>query len=143
MSRYHEGRQYQRLLDMHGVSLEFTDGALRAVARSALRRGTGARGLRTLLERLLTEAMFEVPDTTGVIGVLVDEESVNFGLKRGWAGTWGDNRASGLIGGARLIFKEKTDDDENGGGNDASISAEESQEEEDANSDDYPRAAAF
>ena len=42
-------------MHMHGVDLEFTRGALRAVARAALRRGTGARGLRTLLERLLTE----------------------------------------------------------------------------------------
>ena len=43
---------------MHGVDLEFTDGALRAIARAALRRETGARGLRTLVEKLLTEAMF-------------------------------------------------------------------------------------
>ena len=75
------GRQYQRLMDMHGVSLEFTDGALRAVARAALRRATGARGLRTLLEKLLTEAMFEVPDSADISGVLLTERSVDIGLR--------------------------------------------------------------
>ncbi|NMC74974.1 MAG: ATP-dependent Clp protease ATP-binding subunit ClpX [Geobacteraceae bacterium] len=54
-------KQYQRLFSMENVALRFTDDALRAVAREALRRGTGARGLRTLMERVLLDAMFEVP----------------------------------------------------------------------------------
>ena len=55
------GRQYQRMMKMLGVELEFTDGAMWATARAALRRNTGARGLRTLVERLLVDAMYEVP----------------------------------------------------------------------------------
>ena len=74
------GRRYQRLMRMHGVDLEFTDGALRVIARAALRRETGARGLRTLVERLLTEAMFEVPDAPDVVKVVVDESSARRGL---------------------------------------------------------------
>ena len=50
------GKQYQRLLDMHGADLNYTDDALSRIAQAAIRRGTGARGLRTLLERLLTDA---------------------------------------------------------------------------------------
>jgi len=54
-------KQYQRLLAMENVTLRFDDDALRAVAREAFRRGTGARGLRTLIERVMLDAMFEVP----------------------------------------------------------------------------------
>lgn len=54
-------KQYQHLLAMEHVTLSFDDDALRAVAREALRRGTGARGLRTLIERVMLDAMFEVP----------------------------------------------------------------------------------
>lgn len=54
-------RQYKQLFQLSGVELEFTSGALREVAKSALGMGTGARGLRTVCERLLTETMFEAP----------------------------------------------------------------------------------
>ena len=54
-------RQYEQLFQLSGVELRFTRGALREVARSTLGMGTGARGLRTVCERLLTEAMFETP----------------------------------------------------------------------------------
>ena len=54
-------RQYEQLFQLGGVELRFTRGALREVARSALGMGTGARGLRTVCERLLTETMFEAP----------------------------------------------------------------------------------
>ena len=76
------GRQYQRLLDMHGTNLTFTDGALSQIARAAVKRGTGARGLRTLLERLLMDAMYEVPDDPSVTDVVIDEESAIAGLAR-------------------------------------------------------------
>ena len=54
-------RQYEQLFQLSGVELRFTRGALREVARSSLEMGTGARGLRTVCERLLTETMFEAP----------------------------------------------------------------------------------
>jgi ATP-dependent Clp protease ATP-binding subunit ClpX len=81
------GKQYQRLLEMHGADLTYTDEALSLIARAAVKRGTGARGLRTLLERLLTDAMFEVPDDPTVSEVLIDGESAEAGLaRRGVAG---------------------------------------------------------
>ena len=76
------GKQYQRLLEMHGADLTYTDEALSLIARAAVKRGTGARGLRTLLERLLTDAMFEVPDDPTVSEVLIDGESAETGLAR-------------------------------------------------------------
>lgn len=54
-------KQYQKLFDLDGVELEFTDDALGAIADSALERHTGARGLRSILEELLLDIMFEVP----------------------------------------------------------------------------------
>jgi ATP-dependent Clp protease ATP-binding subunit ClpX len=72
---------------MHGADLTYTDEALSLIARAAVKRGTGARGLRTLLERLLTDAMFEVPDDPTVSEVLIDGESAEAGLaRRGVAG---------------------------------------------------------
>ncbi|KAK4745124.1 hypothetical protein SAY87_011436 [Trapa incisa] len=74
------GKQYKKLFLMNNVKLHFTESALRLIAQKALVKNTGARGLRALLENILTEAMFEVPeDGTGfssVSAVLVDEESV-------------------------------------------------------------------
>jgi len=67
-------RQYQRLFSMEGARLELTQGALLAIAERALARGTGARGLRSVLEELLLEAMFELPSTGGTWHV--DEVSV-------------------------------------------------------------------
>ena len=107
------GRQYQRLMGMHGARLEFTDGALRAIARAATRRETGARGLRTLVERLLVDAMFEVPDADDVEAVVVDEASVARGLERRDARGNGPNDAAivrgedgdARVGGARLVFR--------------------------------------
>ncbi|KAL2050922.1 hypothetical protein ABVK25_008820 [Lepraria finkii] len=57
-------RQYEQLFQLSGVELRFTRGALREVARSAIEMGTGARGLRTVCERLLTETMFEAPGSS-------------------------------------------------------------------------------
>ena len=55
-------RQYQKLLAMEGISLGFTEGALRELARIAVKKKTGARGLRSILERLMLEVMFEAPE---------------------------------------------------------------------------------
>lgn len=54
-------KQYEQLFHMSGIELRFTSGALREIAKAALNMETGARGLRTVLERLLTDAMFEAP----------------------------------------------------------------------------------
>ncbi|HAL92973.1 MAG TPA: hypothetical protein DCM68_08125, partial [Verrucomicrobia bacterium] len=54
-------RQYQKLLAMEGVELEFTPAALRELAREAVRRETGARGLRSLLENIMLDVMYEAP----------------------------------------------------------------------------------
>lgn len=54
-------KQYEQLFLMSGIELRFTSGALREIAKAALKMETGARGLRTVLERLLTDAMFEAP----------------------------------------------------------------------------------
>ncbi|ESQ53912.1 hypothetical protein EUTSA_v10024710mg [Eutrema salsugineum] len=75
------GKQYKKLFRMNNVQLHFTEGATRLIARKAMSKNTGARGLRSILESILTEAMFEVPDSItegsqGIKAVLVDEESV-------------------------------------------------------------------
>ncbi|CAN6458225.1 unnamed protein product [Victoria cruziana] len=74
------GKQYKKMFSMNDVKLHFTDEALRLIAKKALAKNTGARGLRSILENLLTEAMYEIPDVkTGndkVDAVVVDEEAV-------------------------------------------------------------------
>ena len=72
-------RQYRALFEMEGIELRFTDDALRAIARSAMQRGTGARGLRSILERVMLDLMFELPSRQGVKEVVVNEESVTNG----------------------------------------------------------------
>ncbi|KAJ1263789.1 hypothetical protein BS78_09G213700 [Paspalum vaginatum] len=73
-------KQYKKLLKMNDVKLHFTDDASRLIAKKAIVRETGARGLRSIIEDILTESMFEIPDAREgkekVIAVLVDEESV-------------------------------------------------------------------
>jgi ATP-dependent Clp protease ATP-binding subunit ClpX len=64
-------RQYQELLRMEGIELRFTTGVLREIARRALKRGTGARGLRAEIEKAMVELMYELPGS-GVIEVLFD-----------------------------------------------------------------------
>ncbi|GAB4280517.1 MAG: ATP-dependent Clp protease ATP-binding subunit ClpX [Coriobacteriia bacterium] len=72
-------RQYQRMFEMEGVELEFTDEALRAIARKAITRQTGARGLRAIMEELLLDTMYELPDRSDITRVVVDEDSVERG----------------------------------------------------------------
>jgi ATP-dependent Clp protease ATP-binding subunit ClpX len=69
-------KQYQRLFDMENVGLSFTEDALKAVARKAIARKTGARGLRSILEAILLETMFELPNLQGVEEVVVNTEVV-------------------------------------------------------------------
>jgi len=69
-------KQYQKLFEMEGVKLTFTEDALKAVADKALKRRTGARGLRSIMEGILLETMFELPSMTGVEEVVVNREVV-------------------------------------------------------------------
>jgi ATP-dependent Clp protease ATP-binding subunit ClpX len=69
-------KQYQKLFDMEGVELEFREDALRAVARKAMHRKTGARGLRTILENVLLDTMYELPTMTNATKVVVDDAVV-------------------------------------------------------------------
>ena len=74
-------KQYQKLFAMEGVELEFRDGALAAIAKRALDRKTGARGLRSIIEHALLEVMFELPSLSNVEKALVDENTINAGQK--------------------------------------------------------------
>ncbi len=69
-------KQYKKLLSFDGVDLEFTEEALREIAREAIRRKTGARGLRAIMEEIMTDIMFEIPSLGNVKKVIVDEETV-------------------------------------------------------------------
>ncbi|HYD26627.1 ATP-dependent Clp protease ATP-binding subunit ClpX, partial [Brevundimonas sp.] len=69
-------KQYKRLFEMENVDLTFTDDALSAVAKKAITRKTGARGLRSILEGILLETMFELPTFEGVEEVVVNAEVI-------------------------------------------------------------------
>ena len=70
-------KQYKRLFEMENVELTFTDDALSAVAAKAIKRKTGARGLRSILEGILLETMFELPTFEGVEEVVVNAEVID------------------------------------------------------------------
>jgi ATP-dependent Clp protease ATP-binding subunit ClpX len=69
-------RQYQRILEMDGVELTVSDGALRAIAREAMTRHTGARGLRTVLEEIMLNIMYEIPSRADIKRCIITEETV-------------------------------------------------------------------
>src|SRR6266581_366723 len=69
-------RQYQQYFDFEKVTLKVTDGALRAIAQAALRRMTGARGLRAIMEELLLDTMYDLPSRTDVRACTVTEDDV-------------------------------------------------------------------
>ena len=70
-------KQYKKLFELEEVQLTFDEAALRAVAQKALKRGTGARGLRAIVEEILTDVMFDLPTREDVVEVKVTEASVN------------------------------------------------------------------
>ena len=70
-------KQYQRLFMMEGVELEIRPAALHAVARKAIKRKTGARGLRSIIEQALLEVMYELPSLKGVTKVILDENAIS------------------------------------------------------------------
>src|SRR5215467_12431285 len=69
-------RQYQKLFEMEGVHLRFTDGALSAIAREALKRKSGARGLRAIMENIMLDIMYDIPSQPAIKEVLISEEVV-------------------------------------------------------------------
>src|SRR5271156_5013523 len=69
-------KQYRKLFDMEGVELDFREDALRSVARKAMQRKTGARGLRTILENVLLDTMYDLPSLRNVQKVVVDEQVI-------------------------------------------------------------------
>jgi ATP-dependent Clp protease ATP-binding subunit ClpX len=69
-------KQYRKMFDIDGVDLQFTDDALEAIAESAISRGTGARGLRAILEEVLLPVMFDTPSDDGIKQIVVTEEVV-------------------------------------------------------------------
>ena len=69
-------KQYQRLFEFENVQLEFNDDAIVQIAKKAISKKTGARGLRSILENILLKTMFELPDMEDVLKVTVDKSSV-------------------------------------------------------------------
>ena len=69
-------KQYKALFEMDGVNLDFRDDALKAIAQKAIERKTGARGLRSILETILMDPMFEIPTATNIQDVVINEDVV-------------------------------------------------------------------
>jgi ATP-dependent Clp protease ATP-binding subunit ClpX len=69
-------KQYRKLFELEDVELTFTDDALQAIAERAIKRKTGARGLRSIVEGLLLDTMFDLPDMEGVTEIVIDREVV-------------------------------------------------------------------
>ncbi|HET8634626.1 MAG TPA: AAA family ATPase, partial [Gemmatimonadales bacterium] len=74
-------KQYKKLFELENVGLTFDPEALRAVAQKALKRGTGARGLRSILETLMTDIMFDLPTRDDVREVVITREAVTEGTQ--------------------------------------------------------------
>jgi len=74
-------KQYQRLFSFEGIDLKFTDKSLSAIAQQAMKRKTGARGLRGVIESAILDTMFEVPSMPNIKEVLIDEKVINEGAK--------------------------------------------------------------
>ena len=70
-------KQYQKMFEMEGAAIEFREDALRAIAQKAMDRKTGARGLRSIIENVLLDTMFDLPSTENISKVVIDENVVN------------------------------------------------------------------
>jgi ATP-dependent Clp protease ATP-binding subunit ClpX len=70
-------KQYRKLLQMDGVNLEFTDGALKSIARAAMKNKAGARGLRAILERAMLDIMYDVPSRRNVQEIVISEDVID------------------------------------------------------------------
>jgi len=74
-------KQYQKLFAMEGVELEVRPAALQAIAKKAIKRKTGARGLRSIMENVLLDTMFELPGMQGVSKMVIDENMIESGSR--------------------------------------------------------------
>ena len=72
-------RQYSKLFEMESVHLKFTDGALTAIAREALKRKSGARGLRAIMENVMLDIMYDIPSQPNIKEVVISEEVIAHG----------------------------------------------------------------
>jgi len=70
-------KQYQKLLSFDNVKLRFTDGAFSSIAKEAIRRKTGARGLRAILEEVMLEVMYEIPSQSRIKECILNEDVIN------------------------------------------------------------------
>ncbi len=68
-------KQYKKLFELEGVELEFTDEAIKSIAKQSFERKTGARGLRAIMEHIMTDTMFDIPSEEGIQTVVIDEET--------------------------------------------------------------------
>ena len=69
-------KQYKHLFEMEGAELEFRDDSLAAIARKSMERKTGARGLRTIVENVLLDTMYELPSSDNIAKVVIDESVI-------------------------------------------------------------------
>jgi ATP-dependent Clp protease ATP-binding subunit ClpX len=69
-------KQYEKLMSFEKVALKFTDGALKAVAKKAVQRKTGARGLRAILEDVMLDLMYDIPSQSNVREVIINEDVI-------------------------------------------------------------------
>jgi len=69
-------KQYAKFLEMEGVKLDFTEDALHAISTLAIQRGTGARGLRAVIEEAMLEVMYDIPSRSDVIGCTISKECI-------------------------------------------------------------------
>ena len=74
-------KQYQKLLHFDGVELKFTNEALKLMAHKAMERNLGARGLRGIIEEIMRDVMYEVPDDSKIVEVIVDDKCISEGKK--------------------------------------------------------------
>ena len=70
-------KQYQKLFDMDGVELEITEAAVRRIAEKAMEKKTGARGLRGIIEQMMTDIMYDIPSRRDVVKVIINEKTVD------------------------------------------------------------------
>ena len=69
-------KQYKKLFDLENVKLTFTEGSLRGIAREAMKKKTGARGLRSIMEKVMLDVMYEIPSLSNVKECVISEEVI-------------------------------------------------------------------
>ncbi len=72
-------KQYQKFFDLDGIELEFTEDAISSISEKALKRNTGARGLRSIIEDIMLDVMYDIPSRTDIVKVVVTKDVVNKG----------------------------------------------------------------